>query len=130
LSFSIQSQTVIKIDNDSSICFPVQTVRNIEKDLIKGDYCDSTSKAKDIIIIAQNEKIVAKDNTLKAKDEQLVLAKENANLYKEAKEVREEEIEAFKSSAKKDKFWRTFHKIGNFVLPVVASYFTYRVLTR
>lgn len=128
LTFTSLSQTVT--NNDSIICFPVQTVRNIEKDLIKGDYCDSISKAKDTIIDAQKEKIAAKDSTIKAKNEQLVLAKENTGLYKKVVEVREEEIKALVKASKKDKFWKTVYKIGDFVLPVVASYFTYRVLTR
>ena len=128
LTFTSLSQTVT--NNDSIVCFPVQTVRNIEKDLIKGDYCDSISKAKDTIIDAQKEKLAAKDSTLKAKNEQLVLAKENSSLYKKVIEVREEEIKALVKASKKEKFWKTVHKIGNVVLPAVASYFTYRVLTR
>jgi hypothetical protein len=122
LSLNIQSQT------DSNICFPIQTVRNIEKDLIRGDYCDSISKAKDTIIIAQNEKLAAKDSTLKAKNEQLGLAKENTGLYKGIIEAREEEVKALVKASKKDKFWKTVYKIGDFVLPAAAAYFTYRLM--
>lgn len=128
MNFTIQSQTVT--NNDSTLCFPIQTVRNIEKDLIKGDYCDSISKAKDTIIIALKTKVADKDNTIKAKNEQLDLAKENSSLYKKVIEVREEEVKALVKASKKDKFWKTIYKIRDFVLPVVASYFTYRVLTR
>jgi hypothetical protein len=129
LTFISLSQTVTN-NGDSTVCFPVQTVRNIQKDLIRGDYCDSIDKAKDTIIIAQKEKIAAKDSTLKVKNEQLGLAKENSGLYKDVIKVREEEIKALVKASKKDKFWKTVYKIGDFVLPVVASYFTYRVLTK
>jgi len=125
MSFITLSQT-----DTNKICFDRSTVVNIQKDLIRGDYCDSISKAKDTIIIAQNVKIVAKDNTIKAKNEQLVLLKENTGLYKKVIEVREEEIKALVKASKKEKIWKTVHKIGNFILPAVASYFTYKVLTR
>src|SRR4051812_49049876 len=93
MSFISLSQT----DTDTNkICFDKPTVVNIQKDLIRGDYCDSIRKAQDTIIIAQREKIAAKDSINKSQKEQLSLAKENANLYKGIVGVRDEEIQAFK----------------------------------
>lgn len=123
MSFTSLSQ----IDT-SKICFDKPTVANIQKDLIRGDYCDSTSKAKDTIIIALKTKVADKDNTIKTKNEQLGLLKDNQGLYKKVIEVREEEIKAFKAASKKDKFWKTVYKIGDFVLPAAAAYFTYRIM--
>ncbi len=125
MSFISQSQT-----DTSKICFEKKIVVAIQKDLIRGDYCDSIKKAQDTIIKAQNEKIIAKDSTLKAKNEQISLAKKNTSHYEGIVKVRDEEIRIFKKEVKKEKTWKNIHKIGNFVLPVVASYFTYRVLTR
>ena len=129
LTFTSLSQNVTK-NNDSILCFPIQIVRNIEKDLIKGDYCDSISKSKDVIIDAQKEKISAKDSTLKAKNGQIDLFKQNETLWNSVVEVKDNAIQAQTKALKKEKLWKNIHKIGNFVLPVVASYFTYKVLTK
>lgn len=126
LSFTIQSQTATRTNKDTTLCFPIQTVREIEKDLIRGDYCDSTSKAKDTIIDAFKIKIAFKDSTLKAKNEEILLHRMNEGFYNQIGERHEAEINALKKELKKQKFWKVVYKIGDVVLPAAAIYLTYR----
>lgn len=128
LTFTIQSQ--VDTNKDSLICFPKSVVKNIKKDLIKGDYCDSISKSKDTIIIAFKTKIIAKDSVIKSRNEQISLYNKNKGLYEGIINVKNTEITAQNKEIKKQKFWKIVYKIGDFVLPVAAVFFTYKAVTK
>lgn len=124
------SQSQIDTSNDPLICFPKSTVVKIEKDLIRGDYCDSTNKAKDTIIIALKEKVTAQDSIDKIKSEQILLHKMNEQFYEQIGERKDAEIKAYKKEIRRQKFQKVIFIIGDVVIPAVAVYFTLKATSK